>query len=109
MFSFHRYMVEHHTSSKDEAPTMRPTRGATRLRQLLIRRAKGQKTHVDINIDTGMPSGRYADIFKSYLGMLARERISILMPSFDHVTEVDREMIWQDLLVTNINVINVIL
>ena len=27
----------------------------------------------------------------------------------DHVTEVDREMIWQDLLVTNINVIKVIL
>jgi len=77
--SFHRYMVEHHTSSKDEAPTKRPTRGATRLRQLLIRRAKGQKTHVDINVDTGMPSARSADVFKSYLGILERERISILM------------------------------
>ena len=108
MFSFHRYMAEH-TSSEDEAPTKRPTGGATRLRELLIRRAKGQKTHVDINVDTGEPSGRYGDVFKSYLGMLARERISILMPYFDHVTEVDREMIWQDLLVTNINVIKVIL
>jgi len=93
-----------HTSSEDEAPTKRPTRGATRLRELLIRRAKGQKTHVDINVDTGELSGRYGDVFKSYLGMLARERISILTPSFDHVTEVDQEMIWQDLLVTNINV-----
>jgi len=45
------------------------------LRELLIRRAKGQKTHVDINVDTGMPSGCYGDVFKSYLGMLARERI----------------------------------
>jgi len=34
-------MVEHHSSSNDEAPTMRPTNGATRLRQLLIRRANG--------------------------------------------------------------------
>jgi len=109
MFSFHRYMAEHYTSSKDEALAKRPTRGATRLRELLIRRAKGQKTHVDINIDTGEPSGRSRDVFKSYLGMLARERISILMPSFDHVTEADREMIWQDILVTNINVINIIL
>ena len=98
MFSFHKYMAEHYTSSEDEAPAKRPTRGATRLRELLIRRAKGQK------ID-----GRSGDVFKSYLGMLARERISILTPSFDHVTEADREMIWQDLLVTNINVINVIL
>ncbi|QCD96802.1 hypothetical protein DEO72_LG6g1512 [Vigna unguiculata] len=83
-------MAEHHTSLEDEAPTTRPTRGATRLRQLLIRRAKGQKKHVDINVDTRMPSGRYADVFKSYLGMLARERISILTPSFDHVTKADR-------------------
>jgi len=95
MFSFHRYMAEHHTSSKDEAPTKRPTRGATRLRQLLTRRAKGQKTLVDINVDTRMPKNRYADVFKSYLRMLAQERISILTPSFDHVTEVDRDMIWQ--------------
>jgi len=43
MFSFHIYMAEHYTSSEDEAPTKRPTRGATRLRELLIRRAKGQK------------------------------------------------------------------
>ena len=109
MFSFHKYMAEHYTSSEDEAPAKRPTRGATRLRELLIRRAKGQKTHVDINVDTGEPSGRFGDVFKSYLGMLALERISILTPSFDHVIEADREMIWQDLLVTNINVINVIL
>jgi len=56
MFSFHKYMAEHYTSSKDEAPK-RPTRGATRLRELLIRRDKSQKTHVDINVDTGEPSG----------------------------------------------------
>jgi len=55
-----------------------------------------------------MPRGRYTDVFKSYLGILARERISILTPSFDHVSEVDRDIIWQDLLVTNINVINLI-
>ena len=54
MFSFHRYMAEPYTSSEDEAPTKRPTKGATRLRELLIRRAKGQKTHVDINVDTSL-------------------------------------------------------
>ena len=102
-------MAEHHSSSEDKAPTKRPTRGATRLRHLLIRRGNGQKTPVDINVDTIMPTGRYADIFKIYLGMLARDKRSILTTSFDHVTKVDRELIWQDLLVTNINVINVIL
>jgi len=61
-----------------------------------------------IDIDTRVPIGPYADVFKSYLGMLAWERISILTPSFDHVTEVDRNMIWHDLLVTNINVIKLL-
>ena len=102
-------MAKHHSSLEDQALAKRPTKGATRLRQLLIRKANGQKTPVDINVDTRMPSGRYADVFKSYSGMLAQERTSILIPSFDHVTKVDREMIWHDLLVTNINVINIIL
>jgi len=93
MFSFHIYMAKHHSSSEDEALTKRPTRGATRLRQLLIRIAKGQKTPVDINVNIEMPRGPYADVLKSNLGMLAREKISILTPSFDHVTEVDRNMI----------------
>jgi len=93
MFSSQRYMTEHHSSLEDETPTKRLTRGATKLRQLLIRRAKGQKTLVDINVDTGMSRDPYADIFKSYLGMLAQERIPILTPSFDHVIEVDRNLI----------------
>ena len=108
MFSFHRYMVEHHNSSKDEAPIKRPIRRATSLRQLLIRRANIQKTVVDIDVDTSITTGPNADVFKSYLGMFARERISILTPSFDHVTKVDRNMIWQGLLVTNINGIDLI-
>jgi len=86
-------MAEHRSSSEDETPTKRPTKEAIRLRQLLIRRANGHKTFIDINIDNGIPRGRYADVFKSYLGMLARERISILTPSFDHVTKVDQNMI----------------
>ena len=94
MFSFHRYMTEHHSSSEDEALTKRPTRGATRLRQLLTRRVNAQKTPIDIDVDIGVPTSPYADLFKSYLGMLARERISILIPSFDHVTEVDQNIIW---------------
>jgi len=69
-------MTKHPSSSENEAPNMKPTRGAIRLRQLLIRRANGQKTHVDIDVNTRVPTGPYADIFKSYLGTLARERIS---------------------------------
>jgi len=66
---------------------------------LLLRKAKGKKTHVIIDVFSGHASGRNGDLFISYLGVLARDRIFILTPSFDHVSEVQRNMIWQDLMV----------
>jgi len=80
-------------------PKKRTTRGATRLRKPLLRKAKGKKTHVIINVITGQVSGHNGDLFRRYLGVLARDKISILTPSFDHVSKVQRNMIWQDLMV----------
>ena len=76
MFSFQRYIVEHHNPSKDEGPTKRLTRGATRLRQLLIRRANCERTPIDIDVDTSRAIGPYADVFKSYFGILTQDKIS---------------------------------
>jgi len=36
----------------------------------------------------------------SYLGVISRERLSILINSWDEVSEVDRNMIWEDVLVS---------
>ncbi|BAT79474.1 hypothetical protein VIGAN_02236900, partial [Vigna angularis var. angularis] len=95
------YMAESPHSSGDEVPTTsRRTRGATRLRQLILRRNAGERTPIIIDVVTGVASGPNADVFRSYLGVLARDRISILTPSFDHVSEADRNLIWQDLLIT---------
>ncbi|KOM52332.1 hypothetical protein LR48_Vigan09g099100 [Vigna angularis] len=93
-------MAESPHSSGDEVPTTSTrTRGATRLRELILRRNAGERTPVIIDVVTRVASGPNADIFRSYLGVLARDRISILTPSFDHVSEADRNLIWQDLLI----------
>ncbi|KOM28180.1 hypothetical protein LR48_Vigan511s000300 [Vigna angularis] len=91
-------MAEAPHSSRDEVPTSRPTRGAMRLRQLILRRNAGERTPIIIYVVTRVASGPNADVFRSYLGVLARDRISILTPSFDHVSEADQNLIWQDLL-----------
>ncbi|KOM38094.1 hypothetical protein LR48_Vigan03g147600 [Vigna angularis] len=91
-------MAEAPHSSRDEVPTSRPTRGATMLRQLILRRNAGGRTLVIIDVVTGVASGPNADVFRSYIRVLARDRISILTSSFDHVSETDRNLIWQDLL-----------
>jgi len=64
-------MAEHHISLEYEGPTKRPNKGATGLRQILIRRANGEKTLVDIDVNTCKATCPYADIFKIYLGLLA--------------------------------------
>ncbi|XP_022632160.1 uncharacterized protein LOC111240763 [Vigna radiata var. radiata] len=70
------------------------------MKQLLIRKNSGERTSVNVNVTTGVATDRYADDFRSYLGVVAHDKISILVPSFDHVSEVDRNIIWNDILLT---------
>ena len=87
--------------SSDEGPTKRSGRGATRLKSLIKKLASGKKTPVDVDVNTGQATGPNAKIFRTYLGVVAREKISILTPSWDHVTEHERNIIWEDILVRN--------
>ena len=56
----------------------------------------GQKTPLDIDVQTGVASGPFAQSFQSYLGTLAREKVSILTPRWEDVTEAEKNLIWQD-------------
>jgi len=50
---------------------------------------------VDVNVHTGRATRPNAEIFHTYLGIVAREKISILAQSWDHVTEHERNIIWE--------------
>ena len=67
---------------------------------LTLKRVAGEKTRVDIDVNTGVAFGPKADEFMSYLGVVSRERLSILINSWDQVPEVDRNMICKDVLVS---------
>ena len=54
-----------------------------------------------IDPHSGRASGPNAAKFGSYLGVLARSKVSILIPDWDHVTEEEKDLIWQDLCVSN--------
>jgi len=40
-------------------------------------------------------------VFVNYLGVLARMKVSILLLTWDHVTEAEKNLIWQDLTVSH--------
>ncbi|KOM46436.1 hypothetical protein LR48_Vigan07g014000 [Vigna angularis] len=72
-------------------------RGSTRLRTL-TRRINEKRLQVYIDAATGRPSGPNRVTFTSYLGALAREKVSILHPSWDQVNESTKKLLWEDIL-----------
>jgi len=72
------------------ADSSKKTREPTRLRNLVIRRMGNNRVPVQVDLQTGRASNPNHAPFVSYLGVLARSKVSILIPDWDHVTEVEK-------------------
>jgi len=83
------------------ADSSKKTREATRMKAIAINHLGGVKFPVDVDPQAGRASGPNKAQFASYLGVLARTKVSILVPDWDHVTEAEKDLIWQDLCVSN--------
>jgi len=76
------------------------TREATRMKHLARKQLIKGKVQVEIDPHTRRAKGPNQNDFVSYLGVLARSKVSILERNWDHVTEADKSMIWQDICVS---------
>jgi len=65
-----------------------------------LRRVVGEKTCVDIDINNGVASGSNAEMFNNCLRVVSHERLSILIDSWDDVSQVDQNMLWEDVRVS---------
>jgi len=61
---------------------------------MIVSRLDGSKVLVDIDPQTGRALGPNRAQFSSYLGVLAHTKVSILLLTWDHVIEVEKNMIW---------------
>jgi len=77
------------------------SRERTRLRDITASRLGGFKVAVDLDPQTARASGPDRTVFNNYLGVLARTKVFILLPSWDHVTKAEKNMTWQDLTVSH--------
>jgi len=75
-----------------EGESIRKTRGPTRLKDVMI---SDDKVPVQIHPITGRPSGLNKVKFVTFLGSLARKMVSILTPTWEDVSEVDKNLIWE--------------
>jgi len=58
-----------------------------------LRRAASEKTRIDIDVNMGVASGPNVETLNRYLRVASRERFSILINSWDDVSEVDQNML----------------
>lgn len=85
----------------DDSTQKKKGRQATKLKELSLKRHSGQKIEIAFDGFTGKPTGPYASKFNSYLGLLARSKVSILYEDWDHVPGDAKNTIWQDIMVFN--------
>lgn len=77
----------------------RGRKGATQLTKLVQIRG-GKKIHIDLD-ERGEPIDRgKGNLFKSFVGLTARQKISILENEWDDVKESDRDEVWNTILFT---------
>nr|KYP73806.1 hypothetical protein KK1_006462 [Cajanus cajan] len=75
----------------------REGRSITRLSGLTAGRIAKERTPVEVDPRSGKALSPNATKFRSYLGVLARRHVSIIIPSWDDVEEADKNLMWQDI------------
>jgi len=66
----------------------------------MIRHMGSQKVPFQVDPQTGRASGPNQAQFVSYLGVLAQSKVSILIPDWDNISELDKNFIWEDIYVS---------
>ena len=107
-FFFDRFMATPPASplqSNIQSPTKsRNTRKSTRLRRLTVRALDQPKPTVYVDAATGRGSGPFKEKFHSYLGVVAREKIPIVHNSWKDVPDTLKDLVWNDILVSDFNI-----
>ena len=107
-FFFDRFMATPPASplqSNIQSPMKsRNTRKSTRLRRLTVRALDQPKPTVYVDAATGRGSGPFKEKFHSYLGVVAREKIPIVHNSWKDVPDTLKDLVWNDILVSDFNI-----
>jgi len=82
----------------------RNTRKSTRLRRLTVRALDKPKPTVYVDAATSQGSGSFKEKFHSYLGVVAREKIPIVHNSWKDVPDMLKDLVWNDILVSDFNI-----
>ncbi|KOM48359.1 hypothetical protein LR48_Vigan07g206300 [Vigna angularis] len=73
-------------------------RSVTRMPDVTSRRVNEKPVTMEFDPRTFLPIGAHATSFRSYLGVMAKYHVPIVATCWDDVPQVDKNLLWQDIL-----------
>ncbi|KAH1228105.1 hypothetical protein GmHk_10G028176 [Glycine max] len=82
----------------DASPsTLKRTRKATRLRSLATRPPGAERPVVNVDPATGKADGPYKKKLRTYLGIVARDKVDVTYDTWKEVPTAQKDLIWEDI------------
>ncbi|KAL5192912.1 hypothetical protein HKD37_20G055223 [Glycine soja] len=84
-------------ASHSSSPPLKRTRKASRLRLLATRPVGAERPLVHVDPVTGKADGPHSKKFRTYLGIVARDKVDVTYENWKHVPITQKDLIWEDI------------
>ncbi|KAH1228043.1 hypothetical protein GmHk_10G028128 [Glycine max] len=84
-------------TSHSSSPPLKRTRKASRLRLLATRPVGAERPLVHVDPVTGKADGPHSKKFRTYLGIVARDKVDVTYENWKHVPITQKDLIWEDI------------
>jgi len=109
MLFFNKHMTTPPSSlpPPESAPSLfmpKKTRKATRLGSLATRPIEIERPKVHVDPTTGKADGPHIKKLRTYLGVVARDKVDVTFVNWKEVPTTQKDLIWEDIQVFELNV-----
>ena len=87
-------------TSHSSSPPLKRTRKASRLRLLATRPVGAERPLVHVDPVTGKADGPHSKKFRTYLGIVTRDKVDVTYENWKHVPITQKDLIWEDIQVS---------
>ncbi|KAH1226331.1 hypothetical protein GmHk_11G033020 [Glycine max] len=84
-------------ASHSSSPPLKWTRKASRLRSLATRPVGAERPLVHVDPVTGKADGPHSKKFRTYLGIVACDKVDVTYENWKHVPITQKDLIWEDI------------
>ncbi|KAH1226145.1 hypothetical protein GmHk_11G032886 [Glycine max] len=84
-------------TSHSSSPPLKRNRKASRLRLLATRPVGAERPLVHVDPVTGKADGPHSKKFRTYLGIVARDKVDVTYENWKHVPITQKDLIWEDI------------